>query len=134
MTHFDELLSVFLDGEATPAESKRIHSHLGECIRCRRTLSELNEARAALRSLPMLEMPFALLPTETDDVPRRRRRSAWLGVAAAAAAVTVLVATVLTPPPQPIPMSDISRQYGARAALDAGAAPLKLVVPAGVNE
>lgn len=132
MTHLDELLSVYLDGETTPAESLRVGTHLKDCLRCRRRLDELNEARAAIRSLPMVDLPAGLLVPPRTDVAARRGRRVWAGAAAAAVATVVAVAT-LTPGPEPLDLDDVSRQVGARAALEVGAGPLKVVVPA-VNE
>lgn len=129
MTHLDELLSVYLDGETTPAESLRVDSHLRDCLRCRLRLEELNDARTAVRSLPMIDLPPALLLPSRLDVAARRGRRVWVGAAAAAVAAVVAVAT-LTPGPEPLDLDDVSRQVGARAALEAGAGPLKVVLPA----
>lgn len=128
MTHLDELLSVYLDGETTPSESARVDQHLTECLRCRRNLTQLNAARAAVRSLPTLELPAIFVPEETP-VPLRRRKSVWVGAAAAVAAGVVTVATFLTPAPEPLDLSDVNRQLGARASLDTGPAPFKVVLP-----
>ena len=128
MSHLDELLSVFLDGETTPAESARVNGHLADCERCRRRLTELNLARAALRSLPTLELPVALV-VPREVTPLVRRRSVWVGGAAAVAAAVITIATIVTPPAEPLDLSDVSRQIGARSSLDAGAASLKVVAP-----
>lgn len=133
MSHLDELLSVYLDGETTPAESRRVASHVNECLRCRRRLEGLHEARAAVRSLPLLETPSGLLPATGTEAPTRRR-PLWLGAAAAAAAVLVLVATLTATRPEPIDLSDLSRQVGARAALESGAGSIKVVMPETVTE
>lgn len=132
MTHPKELLSAYLDGETTPAESRRVRSHMAGCVHCRRHLYELNEMRAAVRSLPSLELPAGLVPGEPVAGRRRRRRSVWLGAAAAVAAAVIAAATLVTAP-RPIEVSDISRQFGARASLDAGSASMKLVVPRSVG-
>jgi anti-sigma factor RsiW len=128
LSHLDELLSVFLDGETTPAESARVTGHLADCDRCRRQLAELNLARAALRSLPTLELPVALV-VPSQVTPLARRRSVWVGGAAAVAAAVITIATIVTPPAEPLDLSDVSRQIGARSSLDAGAASLKVVAP-----
>lgn len=128
MTHPEELLSAYLDGETTPAESARVRSHMVDCVHCRRRLYQLNEMRAAVRSLPVLELPAGLVPADPGEDHRKRRRSVWLGAAAAVAAAVIAVATLATTP-RPIAVSDISRQFGARASLDAGSASMKLVVP-----
>ncbi|MFP3914808.1 MAG: anti-sigma factor family protein [Actinomycetota bacterium] len=134
MSHLDELLSVYLDGETTPAESRRVRVHLGECLRCRHRLQALQEARAAVRSLPVLEMPPELLPAPTTTEPPRRR-TLWLGAAAAAAAALVVATAALNAPrSEPIDLSDLSRQIGARAALEAGSGTIKVVMPGVVTE
>lgn len=133
MTHLDELLSVYLDGEATPEESARLGLHLGECLRCRRRLTDLNDVRAAVRSLPILELPPRLVPAATDASVKRRHPGRW-GAAAAAAAAIIAVATLTAPDPEPLDLSDLSRQVGARAALDLGTGSLKVLVPTAVSE
>lgn len=129
MSHLDELLSVYLDGEITPPESERVESHLRECLRCRRTLADLNSARTAIRSLPTLEMPVGLVP-ETQGRPARRR-TVWMGAAAAVAAAVIALAAAVASSPEPLNLNDVSRQLGARASLDSGAAPFKVVLPTG---
>lgn len=130
MTHLDELLSAYLDGETSPAESARVDQHLRECLRCRRSLIELNAARTAVRSLPTLELPAVFLPQQ-EATPFRRRKSVWMGAAAAVAAGVITVATLLTPASEPLDLSDVNRQLGARASLDTGPAPFKVVFPTG---
>jgi anti-sigma factor RsiW len=126
LSHLDELLSVYLDGETTPAESIRVNRHLADCEACRRRLSDVNMARAALRALPMLELPPNLV-AEEKVVPLVRRRSVWMGAAAAVVTVVITVATLVTSPSEPLNLIDVSRQIGARASLDAGSASLKVL-------
>lgn len=133
MTHLDELLSVYLDGESTHAESARIESHVRDCLRCRRRLMAFNEARSAVRSLPILDLPPELVPAAGFEHPRRRR-AAWMGAVAAAVAALIAVATLTAPSPEPINLSDLSRQVGARAALDSSAGSQKVIVPPAVSE
>lgn len=130
MSHLDELLSVYLDGETNPAESERVAAHVGECLRCRRRLEGLQAARAAVRSLPVLQVPSDLLPAEETTSPSRRR-PVWMGAAAAAVAVLIAVAALAAPDSgaEPIDLSDLSRQFGARAALDSGTGSIKVVMP-----
>ena len=130
MKHLDELMSVFLDGETNPAESVRVRRHLLECEQCRRRLDELNVARSALRSLPVLELPMSLVEPR-PVTPLVKRPSVWVGTAAAVAAAVIAIATVVTPPAEPLSLSDVSRQLGARASLDAGGVSLKVVAPSG---
>jgi anti-sigma factor RsiW len=129
LTHLDLLLSVYLDGETTPEESRLVAEHLSQCLRCRRRLETLNQARTAVRSLPMLEMPAHLVPaTGSPREARRWHPGRW--VAAAAALATIVTATALAlPDPEPLDLNDVTRQVGARAALDLGANSFKFVIP-----
>lgn len=131
MIHLDELLSAYLDGETTPQESRRVNHHVTECIRCRRRLDSLHDARSLLRSLPTLEVPPGLIPVESEPTTAKRVRRTWWGAAAAVVAGIIALATFLTPEPEPLDLSDLSRQMGARAALDIGAGGLKVMVPVG---
>ena len=133
MSHLDELLSVYLDGETTPAESRRINGHLIDCEKCRLRLAELNTARTAVRSLPTMELPWSPV-MERPQPALVRRRSVWFGAAAAVAAAVITVATIVTTPPEPLSLSEVSRQFGARASLDPGSAPFKVVAPSVVVE
>lgn len=131
MTHLDELLSVYLDGEATTSEVTRVEGHLGQCHRCRRRLDEVNSARTAVRSLPILELPAGLIPgLEAEPVPAGRRPAVWAGAAAAVMAIVIAVAAIVTPAPEPLDIDTVSLQLDARSSVDVGIAPLKVVVPA----
>lgn len=119
MTHLDEELSVYLDGELKPLEARRVTRHLAGCDHCRDELSELIEIRARLRSLPMMD--YVWQPNgQVVVVPLRRRPPVLLGAAAAVAAVIVAVATLtasrdvysLTP-------GELSAPLVARQSLDA---------------
>lgn len=134
MIHLDEILSAYLDGETTVDESRRVDHHLAECIRCRRRLDTLHEARSALRSLPTLEIPAGLIPAAETAPDRVRPRRMWWGAAAAVVAGILALASLLAPEPEPIDLSDLSRQMGARAALDTGGVGLKVMVPVGGPE
>ena len=131
MTHLDELLSVYLDGEATTSEATRVETHLSQCHRCRRRLQDVNSARTAVRSLPTLELPPGLLATtDREPVPGGRRPAVWVGAAAAVMALIVAVAAIVTPAPEPLDIDHVSLQLDARSSVDVGLAPLKVVVPA----
>mgnify|MGYP001821074819 CR=1 FL=1 len=57
-----ELVSAYLDGQLQPGELDIVVEHLGECIECIAEFHQLKEIRAALRTLPFLEIPDRLLP------------------------------------------------------------------------
>ena len=117
MNHLGDLLSAHLDGELTSYERSRVAEHLQTCDRCRRELDELASARAAVRSLPLLELPVALstaIGARPDPIPLRRRPVAWVGAAAAAAfAVFVSAAALTAPEPREISPPQLNAVYGA---------------------
>lgn len=133
MSHFDELLSAYLDGEATPAEAARVAAHVRECLPCRRRLEEFNQARAAVRSLPLLELPIHLVPA-AEGSERRRRWPVAAGAAAAMVAAILAVASAIGPASEPVDLAELSLQMGARASADTGVAHLKAVLPTAVHE
>ena len=57
-----ELVSAYLDGQLQPGELDIVVEHLGECSDCIAEFHQLKEIRAALRTLPYLEIPDRLLP------------------------------------------------------------------------
>ena len=57
-----ELLSAYLDGELREGELDLVVSHLAECLECIAEFHDLKEARAAVRMLPMLQVPDRVMP------------------------------------------------------------------------
>lgn len=130
MTHPRELISAYLDGELTAAEVAELNEHLSWCGRCAVELEELQQVRAAVRSLPLLEPPVDLaMPEEVDVVPLSRRRGLWVGTAAAVLVLVMALAALLAPPPPSMSVEDLSSRFGARASLDPAFGPAKVVAP-----
>jgi anti-sigma factor RsiW len=91
-------LQDLLDGRLDREARARIESHLSSCAPCREEFDALRYAREAVRSLPRLEAPAALVGDVADSVrpvrrrregpaPPSRRRVLVFGLAAAAAAI-----------------------------------------------
>ena len=122
MMHPDELLSAHLDGELADHERRRVATHLVECERCRSELADLSRVRAAVRSLPMIELPSEvaeLVGIPAPPTPIRRRPLAWVGAAAAAALMIFVGAAALTAPePQQISPPELTAVYGAVSSND----------------
>ncbi|NLI01010.1 MAG: hypothetical protein GX446_16130 [Chthonomonadales bacterium] len=113
------LLSAYIDGELTGAESLRIRHHLAECSRCEREHESLLETKLAICGLPvvqpdpeferhLMEMVSAL-PPDTDwkqrllapfvlDGPRNRVRLAAAFAAAGLLALALSVRWTLDTP------------------------------------
>ena len=68
------LVSAYLDGQLQPGELDVVAEHLADCRDCIAEFHQLKEIRAALRTLPMLEIPERLLP----DTHLGDRLSAYL--------------------------------------------------------
>lgn len=130
MTHPSELISAYLDGELYGPELARLSNHLSGCGRCAAELEQIQQVRAAVRSLPVLELPGGTVP-EADRVvvPMRRNKGMWAGVAAAVVASVIAIAAIVTPDPGQLSVNELNSRFGARASLDPAFGPAKIVVP-----
>jgi hypothetical protein len=101
-----DLLSAYLDQEATQVEQARVESHLTTCAACRAELESLRRTVTLLSALPRVPVPRAFTLSEVQ-VGRRGAavRSGWqggllrgLGAVTALALVVVLTATLVSRP------------------------------------
>lgn len=132
MTHPSELMSAYLDGELTVAERGELAHHVSTCGRCAAELHDLQRVRAAVRALPVLEMPadiYASLGEDAEVVPLHRNRGLWVGAAAAMVALVIAVAALVTPPATSVTIDELSSRFGARVSLDPAFGPAKVIVP-----
>jgi anti-sigma factor RsiW len=102
----EELISAYLDGEATPDERALVERQLDGSSEWRSVLDEVRSTRALLLGLPTREAPTGfwdsllhpdIAPVLELDVRRAKSRPAkraitWLAGAAAAAAIVAVVA------------------------------------------
>jgi len=130
LSHPSEQISAYLDGELHGNELTALLEHLSGCGRCSAEMEEIQQVRAAVRSLPILELPEGVVP-EADDVvvPLHRNRGVWVGAAAAMVALVIAVAALVTPPPNSVSVDDLSSRFGARVSLDPAFSSAKIVVP-----
>jgi anti-sigma factor RsiW len=124
------MISAFLDGELTRAEVASLSAHLAACGQCAAELEDTQRVRAAVRSLPVLDVPFGLLPeSPTVVVPLRQHRGVMAGAVAAAVILVIAVAAMFTPEPASVSIDELSSRFGARASLDPAFGPAKVVLP-----
>ena len=102
MTHPLDQLAPYVDGSLTGPERLVVERHLASCAQCRSEVAIATEARAALRSMPDVEVPTdlgvpALEAMEAgeahDPGPRWVRAMPFV----AAAAVVALLAIIILP-------------------------------------
>jgi predicted anti-sigma-YlaC factor YlaD len=134
MIHLGELLSAHLDGELSLGEARLVAGHLEVCGACRAEFDDLAAARAAVRTLPALELPDSVVAVIPRTERRRSRMPApqWAAAAAAVLALAVGSAALLDePPPEPISASDLGAVYVARVSVDRVLPPTPRYVDAG---
>lgn len=130
MRHPEVLISAYLDGELDIAARRELMAHLGECGRCSRELRDLQEIRAAVRALPVLDLPVGLVPeADAEIVPLHRNRGILVGAAAAIVALIIAVASLFGPTPPTISVDDLNSRLGARVSLDPAFGPAKVIIP-----
>jgi len=102
----EELLSAYLDGEATPDERALVEQRLAESADWRAVLEEVRSTRALLLGLPVHDAPAefwdAVLQPDVAapqslETARRRRAKKVIGWMAGAAAAAAIAAVVLVP-------------------------------------
>ncbi len=129
MTHPGEALSAYLDGELGAADQRSVLAHLRGCAGCRTELAELDAARTAVRSLPVLEPPFEPAVPALSAVRRRRSRPAAL--IAAAAALVILVGGIglarSGDSEPPIDIVEVINQHNVRVGVDPGMPAVQVV-------
>lgn len=129
--HLGELLSALLDGEVSSEERSRIDDHLVGCGRCRSELDELASARAAVRSLPLLEVPPTAVSLPVPPPAVQRRFRVWMGAAAAALVLVVGFAALMSPgEPTPLPHAELPAAFVARSAAASSFNATKAMLPA----
>lgn len=119
--HRPEWLSAMLDGELEESEAAWVAAHLEECGECRTELDDLASARAAVRSLPMLDLPDDLQPAgEVIGGPWLRRvLIASTSVAALAlVAVGALAVVGMNGPQASLPLQTAEAILAATESLD----------------
>lgn len=89
--HPDDLLSAHVDGELDAATGARVRDHLAGCADCRRSVSELEDARSLLRGLPPIDASPVI-----EGFLARHHRVVRLGAGFVATAGLVLLALGLT--------------------------------------
>jgi len=122
VNHPGDLLSAYLDGELTSLELGAVIGHVAECAECRVELEGLAGARAAVRGLPVLDVPPGVVPVPEPARAVRRRMpvAAWAASVAAAAAVVLGVLAAGGGPGPAFDLDTLVDHHTARVVVDPG--------------
>lgn len=102
MTHPLEQLAPYVDGSLTGPERLEVERHLASCAQCRSEVAIATEARAALRSMPEVEVPTDLGVPALEAMEAREAHHTgptWVRAMpfVAAAAIVALLAIIILP-------------------------------------
>ena len=102
MTHPLEQLAPYVDGSLTGPERLEVERHLATCAQCRSEVAIATEARAALRSMPEVEVPTDLGVPALEAMEAREAHHTgptWVRAMpfVAAAAIVALLAIIILP-------------------------------------
>lgn len=118
MTHPNDLLSAYLDGELDSADHKEVASHLQGCASCSADLAGVSRVRGWIRGLPVEEPPIPLLPA--------LRSPRWAWAAASVAAAALAVGLVVTPAqPVDLDLDTLAEQHTARVVVSPGISSIR---------
>lgn len=131
-------LSAYLDGQLSASPAHRLEAHLAACAQCRRELTELQAAVAALRQLPQAMVPrsFLLSPQQVRRPASASPRFSW-PLPAVAVATAVALAVLLAVDLMPSPSSEREAPaalVSAATALPAAARQLGVPQPTAVPQ
>jgi len=115
-----ELLSLYLDGELNPKESKRIADHLSQCQECTSELEQLSLIKHAAQSLEQYEPPAYLFYRIKDEIAKQVRtksgrtwvvpRKRWVLVPALTAVLVAIGLAIIFKTKEPPPMVELAYQ------------------------
>lgn len=109
-------LSAWIDGELPAPRAADVAAHVAACAVCRARVDELHRADAALRAIPLREMPSDALAEvlrraagESDRAPAPRARLLrWVAAPAAAAAGIAIYLATRPDPLDAVPPEDLA--------------------------
>lgn len=97
-TEYTMLMSAVLDGEATDAETQRLHAHVRVCVACAATWQRWRVVDRRLAVAPALAAPTGFaerVMARVDEAELRRRRVRWLGSGLVAGWLSLMLAAAL---------------------------------------
>lgn len=116
--HYGDRLSAYLDGELSTVEQRQVSDHVVSCTECRAELHDLDQARTAVRALPIDTGQLDQVPVLP---PPRRRRVAIAGSIGIAAAIALFVGLSLGGQQEPtFSLEDLGSHHIARASAEPG--------------
>lgn len=115
-----KLLSLYLDGELNPKESKRIGDHLDQCQECTSELEQLSLIKHTAQSLERYEPPDYLFYRIKNEIAKQAkvkseriwvvRRKRWVLVPTIAAVLVAIGLAIIFKTKEPSPMVELVYQ------------------------
>lgn len=115
-----KLLSLYIDGELNPKESKRITDHLSQCKECASELEQLSIIKEAAHSLERREPPDYLFCRIKDEIAKQARaksrrtrlipRRRWVLVPAFGTLLIIIGLVIIFRSREPLPMVELTYQ------------------------
>lgn len=119
-----ELLSAYIDGEASNSEVIEVEEHLSGCDECRIELDSLRATVGLLRGLPQFDVPRSFILTEAPAlVSQRPPPIVWTARLASSAAALLLLALLLGDAFGILSQTDLLREVSTTIQVELTATP-----------
>ncbi|KKI85515.1 anti-sigma factor family protein [Shouchella clausii] len=73
----DELIHIYLDGDATKEQKEELYAHLQSCPSCREHLQELKKSIAFIQSSSHIEAPEGFTAGVMAKLPKTKKTAKW---------------------------------------------------------
>jgi hypothetical protein len=124
----EKLLSLYVDGDLKSSQARKIESHLGGCVQCRKYVDEISSLKNLASNLEQVEVPPGMLAGIKERIAVQQPKPAfalWKGLVLGAALSAAAAFIVLMPHgDQPVPMVNQIDTLAPRLELNLASDPL----------
>ncbi|TES49925.1 anti-sigma factor [Shouchella lehensis] len=71
---YNELIHIYLDGDATPEQKAELYAHMDVCPECKAHVNELKKAIAFIQSSSHIEAPADFTTSVMNQIPKKKKR------------------------------------------------------------